>query len=120
MFGWSTVVFHEYRVGDKLRYLEAEAFSMAHLEEPMLDDPPARRMLEFDVPIFVFQGRHDHQTEFDVTRAYFEALKAPHKEMVVFENAAHLVPFEQPEAFVRAMVDRVLPWALPGVNRDGG
>ena len=111
MFAWPTLIFREYHIADKLQFVEAETFSMKYLEETMLDDPPAARMLEFDVPIFMLQGRHDHQTEFGVAEAYFNLLRAPNKELIVFEDAAHLVPFEAPEEFLRAMVDHVLPWA---------
>jgi hypothetical protein len=33
------------------------------------------------------------------------------KELVVFEESAHLVPYEEPEKFMRVLVDRVRPRA---------
>jgi hypothetical protein len=41
----------------------------------------------------------------------YEPLRAPRKELVVFEESAHLVPYEEPEKFMRVLVDRVRPRA---------
>ena len=111
--------FREYRLKDKLNYILGEDYSMSLLEEPLLDDDLTQTAAELRVPIFFLQGRHDLQTVFETTRDYFEALRAPRKEFIVFENAAHLVPFEEPEKFLRVMVDRVRPLAdlVPLVRR---
>ncbi len=103
--------FREYRLEDKLNYIPGEDYSMGLLEEPLLDDDLTQTAVELDVPIFILQGRHDLQTVFETTRDYFEMLRAPYKEFIVFENAAHLVPFEEPQEFLRVMVDRVRPLA---------
>lgn len=71
------------------------------------------------VPIFVSQGRHDRQTDFELARAYVDAPGAPHKEFVVFEDASHLLPFERPGEFLDVRVRRVRPWA-PGHERSDG
>jgi len=43
--------------------------------------------------------------------AYYDQLRAPQKKLVVFEESAHLVPYEEPEKFLRVLVDRVRPLA---------
>ena len=119
IFAGPLLSFREYRLQDKFAYLRGEQFSMEHLEEPMLDDDLTKSVPELHVPVFILQGRHDLQTVFESTRAYYEQLRAPHKELVVFENSAHLVPYEEPEKFLRVLVERVRPLALR-IGQDTG
>ena len=105
------LLFSEYRLEDKLAYVRGENYSMGLLEEPLLDDNLTKTAVELRIPIFILQGRHDLQTVFETTREYFDEIRAPRKELIVFEDAAHLVPFEEPEKFLRVMVDRVRPLA---------
>jgi proline iminopeptidase len=105
------ITFREYSLGDKIAYLRGEEFSMKHLEEPMLDDDLTTSIREIDVPLFVLQGRYDLQTDFETAVAYYEQIRAPQKELIVFEESAHLVPYEEPEKFMRVLVDRVRPLA---------
>lgn len=105
------LIFREYRLEDKLAYIHGETYSMGLLEEPLLDDDLTTTAVELQIPIFILQGRHDLQTVFETTRDYFEEIRAPRKEFIIFEDAAHLVPFEEPEKFLRVMVDRVRPLA---------
>ena len=112
---WTVVgpllVFEEYELADKFGYLRGEEFSMSHLENPMLDDDLTQNIQEVQVPIFILQGRYDLQTVFETSVAYYDQLRAPQKELVVFEESAHLVPYEEPEKFLRVLVDRVRPLA---------
>lgn len=112
MFGWPLVVFREYRLSDKLRYLEGEALSMAALEDDLLAGNLVTEVPRLELPLFIFQGRYDQQTVTSLTRGYFDGIDAPHKEFIEFENSAHLVPYEEPERFLREMVEQVRPWAL--------
>jgi pimeloyl-ACP methyl ester carboxylesterase len=36
-------------------------------------------------------------------------LNAPHKELITYENAGHAVAFEHADAFLRLMVDEIVP-----------
>jgi pimeloyl-ACP methyl ester carboxylesterase len=67
---------------------------------------PALRM-----PVFFFLGRHDHVIEAETSAAYFEALIAPSKRLVWFEQSAHEPPFEEPSRFSAAMLELVRPLA---------
>ncbi|MEN8182207.1 MAG: alpha/beta hydrolase [Myxococcota bacterium] len=86
LFAKPILLFREYRVRDKLLYLRGEAFSMAHLEEPMLDDDLTQSVPELRVP----------------------------KELVIFERSAHLVRYEEVAKFHEVLVHRVRPLALQG------
>jgi len=57
-----------------------------------------------DVPVFFFLGRHDRHADSKIAAAYFDTLRAPGKQLVWFEDSAHNVPFEEPEAFNEMVV----------------
>ena len=66
---------------------------------------------ELKMPAFFFIGRHDHQVDAKASAAYFEKLIAPSKQLVWFEDSAHMPPFEEPETFNARLVELVLPAA---------
>jgi pimeloyl-ACP methyl ester carboxylesterase len=51
------------------------------------------------LPAYLLLGRHDHHVSSELAAEYFARLRAPHKELIWFENSAHAVPFEEPERF---------------------
>lgn len=63
---------------------------------------------ELKIPVYFFQGKDDYLTNFSVAKEYFDLLKAPKKEFVVFNKSAHFPPFEEPEKFDSLMINQVL------------
>jgi len=47
---------------------------------------------EIEVPIYFFIGRNDYNTPYQLVEEYFNEIKAPAKELIVFEDSAH-TPF---------------------------
>ena len=64
-------------------------------------------------PIILFEGRHDTTTPSAVAAAWLARVQAPHKQLVWFENSAHMVMFEEPGAFLIHLVEDLRPLALP-------
>jgi len=76
------------------------------------------------VPVFIAAGRFDHEVPSENSAKYFDALRAPSKELVWFERSAHMPQIEEAALFTQMMVDKVLPLAkrstgLPPVPRSG-
>jgi pimeloyl-ACP methyl ester carboxylesterase len=67
---------------------------------------------DFKVPFFIFNGTEDAITPTDHAKRYFEFVRAPHKEFVVFSGAGHSAVLTQPDAFLRELVTRVRPIAI--------
>ncbi len=67
---------------------------------------------KFSVPVCFFIGHLDYNTPFELAESYFDELEAPKKEKVIFERAAHMIPFEEPERCNREVV-RVFSPPLP-------
>lgn len=72
----------------------------------------------FSVPVIMMEGRQDWQVPAVVAQKYFNEISAPVKKLIWFEHAAHNLPFEEPQAFVREMVQVVLPLASPAQARS--
>jgi len=66
----------------------------------------------FEVPVFFLLGRLDNQVVATLAAQYFDAIDAPHKELVWFEESGHFLPFEEPEKFNATLIERVRPFAL--------
>jgi pimeloyl-ACP methyl ester carboxylesterase len=87
------------------------AKSRADLFDEELHVNMRRDVPELKVPAFLFQGRDDWQVSTPAALRYFEALKAPAKEIVLFDGG-HMVAMLQSEAFLEALVEKVRPTAL--------
>jgi pimeloyl-ACP methyl ester carboxylesterase len=62
-----------------------------------------------EMPVFLFLGRNDHWVPPEAGLAYFEALRAPRKELVWFERSGHEPFVDEPAKFNAAMAERALP-----------
>lgn len=59
------------------------------------------------MPVFFLLGRHDRWVPPDTSVAYFDALEAPAKELIWFENSGHEPFVDEPAAFNQAMTEQV-------------
>ena len=66
---------------------------------------------DFEVPVVFLLGRLDWQVPSVIAKRYFDAVKAPYKKFIWFEESAHSPPTEEKEQFVEALVSEVLPLA---------
>jgi pimeloyl-ACP methyl ester carboxylesterase len=64
---------------------------------------------ELQMPVFFFLGRHDHWVPPETSVAYFEALTAPSKRLVWFEESGHQPFVDEPEKFNAMMAELVRP-----------
>jgi pimeloyl-ACP methyl ester carboxylesterase len=61
------------------------------------------------MPVFFFLGRQDHWVPPETSVAYFEALTAPSKKLVWFEQSGHEPFVDEPVKFNESMVQLVRP-----------
>ena len=73
-----------------------------------VDFTPVKR---FPIPVLMFMGRHDYTTPSQPTAEWLEAVRAPYKRGVWFENSAHMIPFEEPGKMLMNLVTYVRPLA---------
>jgi pimeloyl-ACP methyl ester carboxylesterase len=61
------------------------------------------------MPVFLFLGRKDHFVPPQTSVAYFDALSAPSKKLVWFEESGHEQFIDEPDKFNAAMAELVRP-----------
>ena len=96
----------EYSFIDVLRWLAASRASLAVMWPEVMGLDLSRTVPEVGVPVYFLVGRHDYNTPSELTAAYFGALRAPRgKRLIWFEDSAHDIFFDQPDALVKALTD---------------
>jgi pimeloyl-ACP methyl ester carboxylesterase len=59
-------------------------------------------------PVYFFLGKKDLQTNFGIAKEYSEFLKAPKKEVFIFENAGHSVLTEEADQVQKIIINEIL------------
>ena len=86
----------EYTLADIVKYAQGATY----LSDVMWSDVVGQRLSaikRLDVPVVITQGRHDYNTPSAIAKEWFDALSAPAKKWVWFENSAHSPDVEEPE-----------------------
>jgi proline iminopeptidase len=105
----------EYTLRDLFRYPRGEKFSVSCLIEQAEKIDMASRVTRLKVPVYFVFGRGDRIVDPALAREYLRVLEAPRKGWAWIEDAAHLAPFEEPDAFAAAVAafSRQDPVAFP-------
>jgi pimeloyl-ACP methyl ester carboxylesterase len=93
----------EYSLRDLLAYPRGERFSVSCLLDEAARVDMASRVPHLKVPAYFISGRHDRIVDPALAREYLRVLEAPRKGWAWIEDAAHMAPFEQPDAFAAAV-----------------
>ena len=103
-----------YRLSDAWPFVKGQIFSTRSiLGRQYWDRALDKTHLRFAIPVHFFIGRRDYNTPSELAERYFDELEAPKKEKVVFEHAAHMIPFEEPQRFNREVVRVFAPSLTP-------
>lgn len=63
-----------------------------------------KTLKKVDCPIYFFVGKNDIQTSTKIAKEYFEELKAPKKDLFLFENSGHQIHQDEPEKFQNTII----------------
>jgi len=89
----------EYTFGEKVNFMSGSLLSLEKLWPTVVNTNLSTEIDSMQVPIYIFQGKHDYQTPYIVAKDFYEQLKAPEKEFFSFENSAHSPVMEEVEKF---------------------
>ncbi len=64
--------------------------------------------LDFQVPVYFILGRHDINATYWLAEEYFQMLRAPSKQIYIFEDSGHGMLWQEVDEFHRIMVEDVL------------
>ena len=112
MVAGSVLVSSEYTLRDRVNFLRGVLGSMRALWPQLLEVNLFEQVPELRVPVFFMEGRHDWEIPWILAARYYEALRAPSKRLVWFENSAHLPNAEERERFNEIMRSEVREVAL--------
>jgi pimeloyl-ACP methyl ester carboxylesterase len=93
----------EYTFTDIVNYMRGETESTRCLWPEIMTYDLRRDAPRFEIPVFLFIGRHDYTTPWELSAQYFALLQAPQKRLFWFDRSAHCPNFEEPAAFTRAV-----------------
>ena len=92
----------EYSLSDIAKYAKGGLY----LSKALWDDIVAvsyKDVTRLEVPIIVTQGEHDYNTPTAIARRWYDALDAPFKKWIAFDESAHSPIFEEPEKWGKSV-----------------
>jgi proline iminopeptidase len=100
----------QYSHDDLVAWDEGSAFTMKSMW-PQLADVSFETLNRLGTPVFLFLGRHDETCPSEIAAAWMARLKTPRKQIVWFDNSAHLPMIEEPGRTLAALIADVRPLA---------
>jgi pimeloyl-ACP methyl ester carboxylesterase len=58
----------------------------------------------FQLPVYLLVGKYDYNTSAELAKQYFTAIKAPKKQLFLFEHSGHAPSWEEPQLFHTRLV----------------
>lgn len=101
----------EYSIIDRINFFRGIFLSLDLLMQEQFATDLFVQVAEVKIPVFFCLGRHDFEVPSVLSARYFDALTAPSKQLVWFENSAHLPNTEERDKFNEFMIQTVLPVA---------
>jgi pimeloyl-ACP methyl ester carboxylesterase len=79
------------------------------IQKPLMDELSTEYDIEnygtvYDVPVIYILGEQDWVTPTVLAEAFFSRIEAPHKEMIIINEAGHMVMLDQPNQFSQAVI----------------
>ena len=108
----SVLISSEYTFRDRVNFVRGVLGSMRALWPQLLEVNLFEQVPDMQVPVFFMEGRHDWEVPSVLSARYYEALRAPSKQLVWFEHSAHLPNVEERPRFNQIMRDDVREAAL--------
>jgi len=108
--GYSLIDIHKYKDGSSQ--------AMTRVLGAIMNEDLHELGYDFEIPIFFFLGRYDHNTPSSLAEDYFNAIEAPFKKLIWFEQAGHVPMLAQPKRFARELIEQVLAVVEEGEVRE--
>jgi pimeloyl-ACP methyl ester carboxylesterase len=89
----------EYSIIEKVMFVPSAFYSMKQLWHDVVGKNLFDFVKKVEVPVYIFQGKYDHQVSYALAKKFIEDLTAPQKYFYTFENSAHSPHIEENEKF---------------------
>jgi pimeloyl-ACP methyl ester carboxylesterase len=98
----------EYTLADKINFFRGIFKTVGLVFPELMKINLMEQAPELKIPVYFVLGRHDHEAPSFIAEKYFNVLKAPRKELIWFENSAHMPNIEENKKFTDFLINRVL------------
>ncbi|MFN2475527.1 MAG: alpha/beta fold hydrolase [Chthoniobacterales bacterium] len=99
-----------YTAADRKAWDDGSEFTIKHVWS-QLAKLSFKDLHKLDVPVMLFLGRHDYTAPSPIAQSWLNQVDAPKKQIVWFENSAHLPMLEEPGRTLAALLQHVRPLA---------
>ena len=90
----------EYNLLDVIRYIKGISATQGILLAEEKENDITTIVSSLDIPFYFVMGKYDYMTSTNSAKAYYDNVKAPIKDFIVFEKSAHYPQFEEKIIFV--------------------
>ena len=102
---------------DRAQYEAAEDFSFEHFWGMEMSGPIEHVDLpalgtDFAIPIFILQGQEDLKALPELAKAYFDSIKAPHKQFYLVPGTGHEPSATELNMMLKVLTEQVRPLAV--------
>jgi proline iminopeptidase len=96
----------EYTATDKANYLKAAEFTNEHIanDADFHNFDFRKQLTEVKIPVFFIAGKYDYINPTPLAKQYFDLLKAPKKEFILYEKSGHDPAWEEAQRFNAELV----------------
>lgn len=98
----------ELSLRDKIGTAKGYKLCLSHMWPTIVKYDFLNELNSFQVPYYIFQGRKDENTPASLIQGYYDAITAPDKDLIWFENSAHGPLGEEPERFKKHLREKFL------------
>jgi pimeloyl-ACP methyl ester carboxylesterase len=99
----------EYSLFDFLNFFRGWMFFIKATINEVMTVNLIEQVPELAVPVYICHGRFDYySTPYQLVDEFFEKLKSPHKELIWFEESAHMPRAEEPDKFEEILIKKIL------------
>ena len=63
------------------------------------------KVSELKIPVYFCSGKYDYTVNVDLSQEYYEKIKAPKKDFILFEDSAHSPCFEEEDKFIEVLLN---------------
>ena len=98
----------EYTLFDLIRFAKGAYYNLRELWQQVITCDFLPSLDRLEVPVYITAGRFDRNTPPELAKRWLDALDAPKKEWIWFEESAHSPIREEKEKWNEALLSRVL------------
>ncbi|MEA1883745.1 MAG: hypothetical protein U9N62_04390, partial [Thermotogota bacterium] len=99
---WNTfkIIFSpEYGILDTINYFRGLYYTFSHVYQQLYGKDLRQTHTEFEIPIYILQGRHDFNAPTYLAEDCYEKIDAPDKQLIWFERSGHNPWINESELF---------------------